>query len=280
MAINNITIDDDNSGGTSGNGNGIIESGETVDLGFVMKNNGTATSGTVTVVLRSSDAGVTVSDSTAGGGTVTAGGTGTMTGGCRVVFASSLTDQHAVPFTLIIKNNAVETWKDTFKKLSHRPSLSLVKLRVDDTVTGNGDGVVQAGEQFKLYYKAKNFGTGSFPGGTMTSFDLDGAFTIGGGGTSAYPVIASLASARTQRASRSPRAAWQSSTGCACVSSIRTGAHTKTPSSCVRRLRPQHWSSTPARAPTGCVSRGRQARAPTSRTTTSTERRAARAHSI
>jgi len=69
-----------------------------------------------------------------------------------------------------------------------------VKLRVDDTVTGNGDGVVQAGEQFKLFYKAKNFGTGTYPGGTLTAFDLDGAFTIGGGGTSAYPAINSLAS--------------------------------------------------------------------------------------
>lgn len=195
IAINNITIDDDNAGGTSGNGNGVIESGETVDLGFVMKNNGTATSGTVTTTLRSSDPGVVISDSTAAGGTIAAGGTGTQTGGCRVVFNSTITDQHAVPFTLIIKNNGTETWKDTFKKVSHRPGLGLVKLRVDDTVTGNGDGVVQAGEQFKLYYKAKNFGTGTYPGGTLTAFDLDGAFTIGGGGTSAYPVISSLASA-------------------------------------------------------------------------------------
>jgi hypothetical protein len=195
IAINNITIDDDNASGTLGNGNGVIESGETVDLGFVLKNNGNATSGTVTTVLRSTDAGVVVSDSTASGGTIAAGGTGTQTGGCRVVFNSTLADQHAVPFTLIIKNNGVETWKDTFKKQAHRAALGLVKLRVDDTVTGNGDGVVQAGEQFKLFYKAKNFGTGTFPGGTMTAFDLDGAFTIGGGGTSAYPVINTLASA-------------------------------------------------------------------------------------
>jgi len=195
VAINNITIDDDNTGGTSGNGNGIIEAGETVDLGFVLKNNGTAVTGTVTTVLRSSDAGVTVSDSTAGGATIAAGGTGTQTGGCRVVFSSSLTDQHAVPFTFVIKNNGTETWRDTFKKLSHRPKLSLVKLRIDDTVTGNSNGIVDAGEQFKLYYKVKNFGTGAYPGGTMTAFDLDGAFTIGGGGTASYAAIVSLASA-------------------------------------------------------------------------------------
>ncbi|HET6348148.1 MAG TPA: C25 family cysteine peptidase [Candidatus Krumholzibacteria bacterium] len=194
LAINSITIDDDNTGGTSGNGNGVIDGGETVDLGFSLKNNGTATSGSVSVVLRAGTAGVTVVDSTAAGTTIAAGATQTMTGGCRVSFASSLTDQQAIPFTLIIKNNGIETWRDTFKKLVHEPNLSLVKLRIDDTGTGNGDGVVQAGEQFKLFYKVKNFGTGAYPGGTMTAYDLDGAFTIGGGGTSAYASIPSLGS--------------------------------------------------------------------------------------
>ena len=46
----------------------------------------------------------------------------------------------------------------------------------------------------------------------MTAFDLDGAFTIGGGGTFAYPTIASLAAGveNVRLASRSPRAAWRS----------------------------------------------------------------------
>ena len=195
IAINSITIDDDNASGTSGNGNGIIEAGETVDLGFSLRNNGTATSGTVSVTLRDNDPAVTVTDSTATGGTIASGANGTMTGGCRVAFASTIPDQHAAPFVLIIKNNGVDTWRDEFKKVVHNPILGLVKLRIDDTVTGNSNGIVEAGEQFRLYYKAKNFGTGAYPGGTLTAFDLDGAFTIGGGGTSAFPAIASLGSA-------------------------------------------------------------------------------------
>jgi hypothetical protein len=51
-------------------------------------------------------------------------------------------------------------------------------VRIDDTGTGNGDGVVQAGEQFKLFYKIKNFGTGAFPGGNVTVTDLDAGFTL------------------------------------------------------------------------------------------------------
>ncbi|HEX6792140.1 MAG TPA: C25 family cysteine peptidase [Candidatus Krumholzibacteria bacterium] len=195
LAINSITIDDDNAGGTAGNGNGVIESGETVDLAFSLKNNGTATSGTISVILRDSDAAVTVTDSTAAGTTIASGATQTMTGGCRVAFSSSIADQHSAPFVLIIRNNGVDTWRDDFKKVVHTPVLGLVKLRVDDTGTGNGNGTVEAGEQFRLFYKMKNFGTGTFPGGTMTAFDLDGAFTIGGGGTSAVAAINSLASA-------------------------------------------------------------------------------------
>jgi hypothetical protein len=195
VAINSIGIDDDNAGGTSGNGNGVIESGETVDLSFSLRNQGTATTGTVTVILRDGDAAVTVTDSTAGGGTIAAGADATMTGGCRVAFASSIPDQHSVPFVLIIKDNGVETWRDDFKKVVHGPELGLVKVRIDDTATGNSNGIVEAGEQFKLFYNVKNFGTGAYPGGTMTAYDLDGAFTIGGGGTDTYAAIASLASA-------------------------------------------------------------------------------------
>jgi hypothetical protein len=176
--INAITIDDDNSGGTTGNGNGIIEGGETVDLGFTLKNTGLASTGTVSVILRSNNAAASVTDSSATGGTIAPGGTGAMTGGCRIIFHSWTTDEFANPFVLVIKNNGLETWRDTFKKSIHQPKIDLVKLRIDDTGTGNGDGVVQAGEQFKLFYKIKNFGTGAFPGGTITVTDLDAGFTL------------------------------------------------------------------------------------------------------
>jgi len=176
--INGIGIDDDNLGGTSGNGNGLIEGGETVDFAFTLKNTGSATTGSVSCTLRSNDAAATVIDSTAGSATIPAGGTALMTGGCRATFSANTGDEHAAPFTLIIKNNGAEIWRDTFKKSMHQPRIDMVKLRIDDTVTGNGDGIVQAGEQFKLFYKIKNYGTGQFPGGTVTVTDLDAGFNL------------------------------------------------------------------------------------------------------
>ncbi|HKW14606.1 MAG TPA: C25 family cysteine peptidase [Candidatus Krumholzibacteria bacterium] len=176
--INSIGVTDTNGGGSSGNGNGVIEGGETIGFSFSLRNTGSASTGTVTCTLRCADPAVTLVDSTAGGGVLAPGGTGTQTGGCWAAFSENTPDEHAAAFTLIIKNNGVETWRDTFKKTIHQPKIDLVRLRIDDSVTGNNDGVVQAGEQFKLYYKIKNFGTGAFPGGTITVTDLDAGFTL------------------------------------------------------------------------------------------------------
>ena len=180
VAISGITLDDDNVGGTSGNGDGKIDGGETVDLHLTVRNNGSATtSGTVDAVLRTSDPGVTLVDSTAGGGiALTAGQSVLLTGGVRIAFADTLVDEYSVPFTLGIKNGGTVTWKDTFKKEVHEPQLAKVKLRIDDTGTGNGNGVVDAGEQFKLFYDLKDFGTGAYPGGNATLADIDSAFTF------------------------------------------------------------------------------------------------------
>ena len=194
VKLNAMTVDDDNVGGTSGNGNGVIEGGETVDLALSLKNTGTATTGNVTVKLRSIDAGVTIVDSLASAGVIASGATVTATDAVRVTFGASLPDVHAVPFTLIVENGGVATWRDEFKKEVHQPALSLVTLRIDDTAAGNGDGVVNAGEQFRLYYTVKNFGTGAFPGGTAAVTDLDGAFTFIDS-TSSYPAIPPLGSA-------------------------------------------------------------------------------------
>ncbi|HEU4365187.1 MAG TPA: C25 family cysteine peptidase, partial [Candidatus Krumholzibacteria bacterium] len=179
VMLNSVTIDDDAAGGTSGNGNGVIEAGETVDFALAFKNTGTSsTTGSLTVRLRSNDAGITVVDSTANLGTIAAGATVIATTGVRVTFAASLPDEYTVPFVTVVRVNAVETWRDEFKKEVHLGSLSLVNLRIDDTATGNGNGVVDAGEQFRLYYRVKNFGTGTWPGGSMAVADLDAGFNI------------------------------------------------------------------------------------------------------
>ncbi len=188
MRISSILVDDDNASGTVGNGNGVIEAGETVDFGLNLQNSGTATSGNIDVILRTSTAGVTITDSTASDATYTAGQIKPVTGGCRVSFGANMADEQVASFVLIIRNNGVQTWRDEFKREVHRPALSLVRLRVDDTGIGNGNGVIEAGEQFRLFYRVKNFGTGAYPTGNATLTAVDPNFTISDG-SDTYPAI-------------------------------------------------------------------------------------------
>ncbi|MCI0453346.1 MAG: hypothetical protein L0Z51_13375, partial [Candidatus Latescibacteria bacterium] len=194
VAITGIALDDDNAGGTLGNGDGKIDGGETVDLAFTVRNQGgAATVGVVDAVLRTSDPGVVLLDSTAVGAALGAGQSVALTGGMRVAFADTLVDEYAVPFTLAIKDNGVVTWNDSFKREVHRPQLAKVRLRIDDTASGNGNGIVEAGEQFTLFHELKNFGTGAFVGGSATLSDVDGAFTFIDD-TDVYGAMASMAS--------------------------------------------------------------------------------------
>jgi hypothetical protein len=75
VSLAGMTVDDDNTGGTSGNGDGVIDAGETVDLTLSVSNSGGAASGEIDLVLRSSDGGVTVVDSTANVGAVASSAT-------------------------------------------------------------------------------------------------------------------------------------------------------------------------------------------------------------
>ncbi|MDH4035873.1 MAG: C25 family cysteine peptidase [Candidatus Krumholzibacteria bacterium] len=194
VQIAGMTVDDDNTGGTAGNGNGVIEGGETVDLALSLKNTGPVSTGDVTVTLRSSDPGVVLDDSTAAAGVIASGATVVAGGGVRVTFDDAYPDAYPVPFTLVIKNDGGEAWRDTFKKEVHQPGLFQVTLRIDDVANGNGDGIVDAGEQFHLFYKVKNFGTGAFPGGSATITDLDAGFTLIGANDS-YAAVAPMAEA-------------------------------------------------------------------------------------
>ncbi|MCK5408413.1 MAG: VCBS repeat-containing protein, partial [Candidatus Krumholzibacteria bacterium] len=184
--------DDDNTGGTAGNGDGAIDAGETVDLMLDMINSGASASGNVTLKLRTDKAGVTITDSTAAVGIVAgSGGTQTALDAIRVSFDAAMTDESTANFELIVEEDGAPTWYDTFARVVHAPSLDLVTLRIDDSALGNGDGLIQPGEVFDLFYRLKNFGTGTANGLTAEVVDLDGAFTFTDS-LDDYPDIASM----------------------------------------------------------------------------------------
>lgn len=177
--LNDVTVDDDNVGGTTGNGDGVIDAGETVDLLLRVVNTGGTASGNVTLKLWSGDGNVVVTDSLASVGVVPGGGGSVWASDpVRIQFSPDIADEAAVDFALVLREDGIDEWGDTFSRVVHAPVLELAGLRVDDSLLGNGNGIVNDYEWFDLFYGIKNFGTGTAYGLSAVLEDLEDGFVF------------------------------------------------------------------------------------------------------
>ena len=191
VSFADVIVDDDQSGGTNGNGDGIIDAGETVDLSIELRNTGAAASNAGSFVLRSTDGQATVLDSVSNYNAIAAGGTGSVTDPVRVQYDPNIVDGMPIRFELEINDNVSGQWNDSFARDVHAPELELIEVRVDDATFGNGDGTVDEGEQLLVFYEIKNYGTGEVNGLSATLEDVSGAFTFFDS-TDTYPDLSPL----------------------------------------------------------------------------------------
>lgn len=179
VSLSDVSVDDDSTGTSYGNGDGVIDAGETIDFLLELANAGEAASDSVWAVLRSGDPRVTIEDSVCAVGVVAAGGTKAALDPMTVSFSENAPDEAAVEFDVVVHSAPAGEWHDSFTRLVHAPRLDLVALKIDDSAPlGNGNGRNEANEQFKLYYQIKNFGTGAAYGLKAKLEDLDGAFVF------------------------------------------------------------------------------------------------------
>ncbi len=177
--LSDMSVDDDSTGASYGNGDAVIDAGETVDITLELVNTGTASSDSVWVTLRSSDPLVTIEDSVAAVGIIGASSSKLALDPVRVHFSETASDETAVEFTMIIRDVSAGEWNDSFTRLIHAPELELITLRIDDSAPlGNGDGRNGPGEEFKLFYGIKNYGTGTAFGLKSGLEDLSGEFVF------------------------------------------------------------------------------------------------------
>jgi len=164
LSVLSTAVDDDNVGGTFGNGDGIIDAGETVDLLPTLRNAGGAISPVAVALLGTPAPFVTVLDATAAVGTIAAGGNAAANDPWRISILATAADEAIVDFTVGI-NGGGPVWNAAFSRVVHAPVLSLTLLRKSDAApVGNGDGTIIANEHFRLYATVRNYGTGRADG--------------------------------------------------------------------------------------------------------------------
>ncbi|HET6349927.1 MAG TPA: C25 family cysteine peptidase [Candidatus Krumholzibacteria bacterium] len=177
-AVESIAVDDDNTGGTSGNGDGVIDAGETIDLTPAVRNLGGATAPTLTATFLNANPWVTLLDSSASIPSTAAGQLVAATDPWRIQVSASTPDEAIANFNVLLVNGG-QTWVNNLARVVHAPRLAVTGLRKSDEIpVGNGDGIYTNGEQFLLYATVKNYGTGRADGLTAVLRELDGGSTL------------------------------------------------------------------------------------------------------
>ena len=178
VSAQSLTIDDDTSGASHGNTDGVLDAGETLQLAITFKNTGTTTANNVTGTLRIPSPWATVLDSTYTVGTLGAGATIVVTNAVHFSVPANTPDGTVLPLTFVSRSG-MTTWTDVILKVVHAPKLELALLDVNDFAPGgNNDGFIQPGETFDLLATFKNYGTGAADGVQATLATMDPDVTL------------------------------------------------------------------------------------------------------
>ncbi len=178
VEITDVTIDDGAGAGTNGNSDGLPDAGEIVHLYPSVQNFGNSPLANVTLQLTSASPHVIVFDASANIDSVAANGTAIATDPWRIFITAAAPDLAVVPFDVTI-TDGTDSWDDTFVRMLRAPALEVAGLRKSDAPPlGNGDGVITAGEDFRLFVTLKNFGSGAARGLSSVLRSLDGGATV------------------------------------------------------------------------------------------------------
>ncbi|MCK4606963.1 MAG: hypothetical protein KAU35_06680, partial [candidate division Zixibacteria bacterium] len=145
----------------AGNGNGLVENGESIVLGVGLVNFGSGDANDVAASISTSDGYVTITDGEEGYGTISSGGgAGYVSSAFSFDVSGDVPDGHEVTFDLEVTSAGRETWYGSIDILVYAPCLEFVSYQMDDSL-GNEDGVLDPGERGELVVTLANVGSGA-----------------------------------------------------------------------------------------------------------------------
>jgi hypothetical protein len=162
----------------AGNGNGMIDFGESITMSVLVTNVGPDDAVDVIATLITEDEFVMITDDTESYGTVLGGnGTGYVTDGFAFDVAGNIPDGHRIYFDLEMNGVERETWTSTFSMVAHAPSLEVLSIVINDD-TGDNNGILDPGETADITVTLKNNGSGQVFGVNATASENDQYLTI------------------------------------------------------------------------------------------------------
>nr|NQU92869.1 PKD domain-containing protein [Bacteroidota bacterium] len=152
VVYNEVEIND-----ASGNGNGIMETSESILASISVKNVGVENAENVEVTIFTTDEYITVTDGSENYGNITAGATAVVTDAFAWDVADNITDMHVVDFELMVTDGTL-SWNSGFSITGHAPVLESGTILIDDYI-GNWNGRLDPGETAFLIIPTYNYGS-------------------------------------------------------------------------------------------------------------------------
>lgn len=140
-----------------GNGNGLMDYGETNLLSLTMKNVGVQQADNITVTLITTDTNISIIDNFANYGSIAPGTTAVVTDGFAYTVENDIPDLHSVSLEVIATNGS-DTWLSYITIEAHSPKIEYVDFVLTDPA-GNNNGKFDPGETVNLTISIKNSGT-------------------------------------------------------------------------------------------------------------------------
>lgn len=149
----NHSVNDDE----GGNGNGAADYNETVMLNLGMRNVGLSDGENVTVTISTFDPFIIMNDASEFYGTIPAGQSVVIENGFSFTASEDIPDQHQVVFN-ITSSDETHEWTSMFIIRINAPILNINALTVNDQANGNGNGILDPGEQVTMTINYTNTG--------------------------------------------------------------------------------------------------------------------------
>jgi len=166
-----------------GNGDGLMDCGESILINMTMKNAGIEIAQNVTVTITTEDEFVTITDGEASFGNIDPNSVATLNGAFAIEVSAIIPDMHEVMFE-VSANDGTDSWTSSFVITGHAPLLEISNVTVSDP-SGNNNGMLDPGETVDILIDLTNSGS-SLAAAPMASFFANSPYVVVNTGT-LYP---------------------------------------------------------------------------------------------
>ncbi|MBC8525903.1 MAG: T9SS type A sorting domain-containing protein, partial [Candidatus Cloacimonetes bacterium] len=150
-----VEIDDDAAGTSSGNGNGILNPGEDIELNVSLKNYGTQTANSVSAVITSESEFITITDDTEDYGDIASGSSAYPSDDFDFSISPDALGGAEIEFDILIEDGSGNEWNDKIHLIVEGANLYASEY----TVMDGGEGILDPGETAELVLTIENIGS-------------------------------------------------------------------------------------------------------------------------